>query len=628
MLKRKNNAKIILIIIYITIFYSLLLSQDNIDIKKGNPNFEIKGMSSEFQANFYYKPAFAAPGLRIKFYNMSKGGPESYQWNFGDGKVSEEKDPSHAYVKSGIYYITLKISRLNLNSFIGKSIFVRSNYSGNSEKPKADFIFEPTNPQAGEPIKFYDRSVGIIENRIWQFGYFGYSFLKEPTWTFFSSKKYVVTLTVKNQFGSDRIAKYIDVAPRRVNVIIAQSCALADVQAAIAQANPGDTVVVPNGTATWGNQLIINKGIILKAATKGGVNIKSSYEYYSSDNHDTRNYLIVYQPQNPENDEPFRISGFILDFQSKISGLIIKNLSLNAIRKIRIDNNKIYNPRGMVIQIYGNAYGVMDNCYIESPFTVGLLRDEGNSNNTWQNFTFEFGTADNFYFEDLHIVSPDTMVMMAEVAGRYCLRYSIIDATTSTNGLYPMCDMHGNQTSTNFFATMGAEVYGNTIYCNKGVCLVDQRGGKAIVYDNNVITSSSVTTKVREEYLDSITPPANNPISGQPQHVSDSYYWNLKKNGAVLYTDNPYIASTVYYEDLGRNVPAEDIDFWRHKSSFDGSSGVGVGLLSQRPISCTKEGVAWWATDEKKLYRWHNGKWELFYIPYTYPHPLRALLND
>jgi len=38
--------------------------------------------------------------------------------------------------------------------------------------------------------------------------------------------------------------------------------------------------------------------------------------------------------------------------------------------------------------------------------------------------------------------------------------------------------------------------------------------------------------------------------------------------------------------------------------------------------------VAWWATDEKKLYRWHNGKWELFYIPYTYPHPLRALLND
>ena len=128
-------------------------------------------------------------------------------------------------------------------------------------------------------------------------------------------------------------------------------------------------------------------------------------------------------------------------------------------------------------------------------------------------------------------------------------------------------------------------------------------------------------------YLDSLNPPAYNP-AGQPQHVSSSYYWNLMKNGVVLYIDNPYVGETVFYNDLGRKVPLEDVDFWRHKSSFDGSSGVGVGLLSQRPVSCAKEGVGWWATDQHKLYRWHNGQWELYYIPYLYPHPLRNILCD
>ena len=62
--------------------------------------------------------------------------------------------------------------------------------------------------------------------------------------------------------------------------------------------------------------------------------------------------------------------------------------------------------------------------------------------------------------------------------------------------------------------------------------------------------------------------------------------------------------------------------------TFDGSTGVGVGLKSARPIYCKTEGVAYWTTDENVLYRWHNGNWELYYIPYTYPHPLRTAFGD
>ena len=51
---------------------------------------------------------------------------------------------------------------------------------------------------------------------------------------------------------------------------------------------------------------------------------------------------------------------------------------------------------------------------------------------------------------------------------------------------------------------------------------------------------------------------------------------------------------------------------------------MGVGLLSERPVSCTLEGAGYWTTDEEKLYRWKNRAWELYYTPYIYPHPLRV----
>jgi hypothetical protein len=46
----------------------------------------------------------------------------------------------------------------------------------------------------------------------------------------------------------------------------AASPSFADVSAAVSAAQSGDIVVVPAGTATWGYQLLITKGIYLKGA--------------------------------------------------------------------------------------------------------------------------------------------------------------------------------------------------------------------------------------------------------------------------------------------------------------------------------------------------------------------------
>jgi hypothetical protein len=87
--------------------------------------------------------------------------------------------------------------------------------------------------------------------------------------------------------------------------------------------------------------------------------------------------------------------------------------------------------------------------------------------------------------------------------------------------------------------------------------------------------------------------------------------------------------------DIGSQYPTihENRDFYNQKIPFDGTAGVGVGQLADRPKTCTP-GVAYWATDQGEWDSTHDGPdgqlyvcserntWSLYYKPYTYPHPL------
>jgi hypothetical protein len=397
--------------------------------------------------------------------------------------------------------------------------------------------------------------------------------------------------------------------------ILAASPELVDVEAAIALAVPGDIVVVPAGSATWAYQLVITKGILLIGAGRGNTVITSNY--------DAADYLIRYEPANPTLNEPFRLSGFDFDLGLKSYGLHLKNNSLTPINRVRIDHIKVHNARlvnglakGNLMYVYGTVYGVCDNS------EIGYVRFMGMDEAAWANQTFEFGTADNLYFEDC--ICPFNGSYggpYGEGAARYCFRYC---TWTLAGDQYPAADMHGNQ-PTSHGATMGVEMYGNTYAAGPyGMTLMDQRGGKALVYNNSVTaTTSTGRPKIREEHNDNLGPgPATGP-GGQPQHVSDSYYWNNLRNGATLLTT--YIGGTVDYGGEIGLVPQFDVDCWQQVVSFDGSTGVGVGLLSARPVTCTLIGAAYWATDVGTLYRWESpGQWEDYYSPYTYPHPLRS----
>ncbi len=578
-------------------------------------------------ASFYYYPTVIVAGQIITFYDLSTGRPETWCWNFGDGQLSYERNPRHKYKAANLYFITLQVERDGETSNRRVAVLVKSATNGTLEDLKADFIFEPGEPQIGIPVRFYDISTGNPSKWTWQFGYFDFSFLRQPVKTFFYEGNYKITLTVKNGSRSSRVAKYLKVGSKQANVITAKSCSYNDVLAAIATAKAGDAVVVPNGTASWSQALIITKGIILKAATVGGVIIKSGAAAGSSYG-DPANFLVAYVPSSDQVDKPFRLSGFVLDGNNNRFTFMADNEYLTPITQFRLDHCLIKNSPGSLLHFFGEIYGVIDNNELRGDTCPSFVtRDFSLNEKTWSNITFDFGSVNNRYYED-NIIYLGSYGSSNEggLGGRYCVRYNTF-YNAGGSGVQPWFDMHGNGGAGGNHGTMGAEIYANTIYCNnKSLMMFDQRGGKLMAFNNSAVNANSgAPGKVREEVFDSDNPPATNP-AGQPQHVSDSYYWNQSINGSISYDFS--IPQTLDYGGNTGIVPRWDVHCFKQVQKFDGSSGVGVGPLAQRPSYCTTEGVAWWATDENKLYRWHNMAWELYYVPYTYPHPLRTALND
>ena len=263
-----------------------------------------------------------------------------------------------------------------------------------------------------------------------------------------------------------------------------------------------------------------------------------------------------------------------------------------------------------------------------------MLRCFGNDADSWTNLTFSYGSAQNMYFEDNTIICEAFPPFEGGVGGRYCARYNAITVGNDGTAVnIQVFDAHGNTAASNT-GTMGVECYNNTVYAQyapNGGSLIDHRGGRGLVYNNLVYGPLlyDIYVYAREEENDSTKPPATAP-DGEAQHVCNSYYWSNKQGHAAPGTDiltaKYNISSTVDYGGAIGLVPQWDRDCFRHTTPFTGASGVGVGLRADRPSSGLTVGVGYWSTDESILYRATSATtWEAYYVPYTYPHPLRSV---
>jgi PKD repeat protein len=584
------------------------------------------------QADFGYSPTNPVVGTSIQFSDKSSGNITTWSWKFGDSGTSSLKNPTHAYSAAGTYNVTLTVSDGASSNSMTQTVTVTTSIV-------AGFSFDPASPVVNQQVQFLDSTQGTPTSWSWDFGDAATSTSKNPTHTYSQAGTYTVKLTASDGTNSSAKIKSLTVSsPSSSKVITATSCALADVQAAIATAKAGDTVVVPNGTVTWGSQLYITKGITLKAASVGGVTIIAGFE---GKNWGSDNFLIRFQPQDPANNKTFRLSGFKLDCNNKVDAILLVNTSTTEeINQVRIDHNEISNLQTDINARYletdGLIWGVADNNIFHNDDTDAVYRTwqalgYNGGQSIWQNHPFNFGSEKQFYFEDNTFYTKNILVGCGG-GGRYCLRHNDIIVKRNSIITVYMFDLHGNMGSGQNWGGIGCELYDNRIDMgNNGLNLIDARGGKALIYNNtisNLGQYQSVYYQVREEYNDSLNPPAKHSVSGQPQYVSETYFFNQVINGSKPLPPNVNVTQTIDYGGSEGIVPREDFNYFREKASFDGSSGVGVGPVSQRPAYCSKEGVVWWATDENKLYRWHNGTWELYYTPYTYPHPLRNRLND
>lgn len=74
--------------------------------------FGVYGCQKKPIADFKSSKTSAKIGEKISFENTSIDG-HSYDWNFGDGKKSTDKNPSHSYAAKGTYTVTLAVSSQN-----------------------------------------------------------------------------------------------------------------------------------------------------------------------------------------------------------------------------------------------------------------------------------------------------------------------------------------------------------------------------------------------------------------------------------------------------------------------------------------------------------------------------------
>jgi PKD repeat protein len=597
-----------------------------------------KDSPSSLAASFSYAPASPVAGQAVQFTDTSTGSPTSWQWSFGDGTTNNAKDPSHTYATVSSYTVTLAVSNSTGSDSTSRSINVLP-----AATLTASFTYAPASPVVGQAVQFTDTSTGSPTSWQWNFGDGSTSTTKNPSHTYSAEGSYLVTLTVSAGSNSNSASKTITIG--NANIITAASPSLADISAAIAAANPGGTIIVPAGTATWNDHLVITKPVQLIGAGIGQTVITSNYTAPNlsitpaSGNTPTQvkeNYLVSYMPAASANDS-FRISGFTFDCASKCEGIFLSNYVVSPwITNVRIDHNYIKDVKlagsdapsyeqgtGWNMVIYGNVAGVADS----NTFMTGTIGVYAMNAGNWTNDTYQPGSAKNFYFEDNNITLVHStigqVVLTSGMGGRWCFRHNTVNATGCPYGIWPYLDAHGNMGTGGNYSNMGFEAYNNTLtLASYNTRFCDQRGGRGMFYNNNVTTTGNVEIHVREEFSDSQNPPVTAP-DGEHQYVCNSYYWGNTKNASTRV--DPVAAETIDYGGSTGVVPRANVHYWFQGATFNGTSGVGVGLKSARPSSGLTAGVGYWATDENILYRATGATtWEAYYTQYTYPHPLRG----
>ncbi|MFN8378360.1 MAG: PKD domain-containing protein [Anaerolineae bacterium] len=154
------------------------------------------------QAGFTFSVDPSNP-LAVQFTSTSTGPIASYLWNLGDGSVSNEQNPFHAYAFAGDFQVSLTVTSTDgSTSSAGPQIVSVVAPTPTTEPVQANFTFsvDPSNPLT---VQFTSTSTGPVASYFWNLGDgFSVSPDQNPLFTYASGGSYTVSLTVTSTDGS------------------------------------------------------------------------------------------------------------------------------------------------------------------------------------------------------------------------------------------------------------------------------------------------------------------------------------------------------------------------------------------------------------------------------------------
>jgi YVTN family beta-propeller protein len=164
-------------------------------------------------ANFTATPTYGAIPLTVQFTDTSENNPRSWQWSFGDGGGSTERNPKHTYTTADAFTVSLTTENSAGDSTVTNEYYITT--VAPTGAPMATFTANPTYGPFPLTVEFLDQSLGSPTSWLWDFGDGSTSTFMSPEHTYNATGSYTVKLTVSNDGGSDTDEQdyYITVTP-------------------------------------------------------------------------------------------------------------------------------------------------------------------------------------------------------------------------------------------------------------------------------------------------------------------------------------------------------------------------------------------------------------------------------
>jgi PKD repeat protein len=154
------------------------------------------------KADFTAISTYGPPPHIVSFQDRSTSAVtiDSWEWNFGDGGSSSERNPVHIYQNVGVYPVTLMVTGSNgSDTCLKQGFIIVTNPAGN-----VDFSASPVTGMAPLQVQFTDLSsvTGTIQAWSWDFGDGNSSIVQDPQHSYPTPGSYTVSLTVATDSGN------------------------------------------------------------------------------------------------------------------------------------------------------------------------------------------------------------------------------------------------------------------------------------------------------------------------------------------------------------------------------------------------------------------------------------------